>query len=256
MTDELGDRMKGDYENRTRYMLPRRTHTIIRLDGKAFHTYTRGLQRPFDMDFVSDMSKTAEVLCRQVQGCKLAYVQSDEISLVLTDTETPTTQAWFDNNLQKLVSVSASIATAYFNHYRILTGMKTGSSVDPALFDSRAFTIPASPEVINYLIWRQKDALRNSVQMAAQSVLGHSRCHGLNAARLQEAMWAEGTNWNDYPDECKRGSMVVRVGRTVEGPDGPVVRNRWESRPAVEFTRGRDWVQHLLNGEAIVGDAE
>lgn len=251
MTDELGDRMKGDYENRTRYMLPRRTHTIIRLDGKSFHTYTRGLDRPFDMTFIEDMALTATAVAKEVQGCKLAYVQSDEISLVLTDTESPTTQAWFDGNLQKMVSVSASIATAYFNEYRRISESQTGVPITLAMFDSRAFTVPAEVEVVNYLIWRQKDALRNSVQMAAQALLGHTACHGKNSSQLQEAMFQSGTNWNDYPVECKRGTLVDRVSYDgmTEGPRSvPAQRKRWEARPAPEFSQSRTQTHLIVSG--------
>lgn len=108
----LGDRMKKQYEDRSRIYLQRRTYTIIRIDGKAFHTYTQGLERPFDSKFCRDMDKTAEFLCRNIQGAQFAFVQSDEISILLTDFETIATEAWFDANLQKMCSVSASLATA------------------------------------------------------------------------------------------------------------------------------------------------
>lgn len=116
---DLGNRMKNSYEKRTKNFLPRRTYTIIRLDGKAFHTYTKGLKRPFDMGFINDMNETAKYLCENIQGCKFAYVQSDEISLLLTDFDKITTDAWYDGNIQKIVSVSASLATAFFNKLRI-----------------------------------------------------------------------------------------------------------------------------------------
>ena len=115
MKDSLGDRIKGHYENRFRHHLPRRSYTILRVDGKAFHTYTRGCERPFDFALMEDMDFTAKAMCEQIQGCKLAYVQSDEISLVLTDFDTLQTDAWFDGNIQKMVSISAAIATAEFN---------------------------------------------------------------------------------------------------------------------------------------------
>jgi len=116
--DSLGDRMKGHYENRTRYLLPRRTYTVIRVDGKAFHAYTKGCDRPYDSMLSEDMDFTAVALCRQIEGAAIAYVQSDEISLLLTDFADNQTQAWFDGNLQKLVSLSAAIATAHFNSFR------------------------------------------------------------------------------------------------------------------------------------------
>jgi len=115
--DSLGDRMKDDYENRTRYELPRRSYTLIRCDGKAFHSFTEGCKRPFDDRLIEAMNKTAVHLCSEITGTRLGYVQSDEISILLTDFESPKTQAWFDGNLQKIVSISASLATAAFNHY-------------------------------------------------------------------------------------------------------------------------------------------
>ena len=120
MKDQLGDRMKAFYEDRTRIKLPRRTYTIIRIDGKAFHTYTKGLKRPFDTGLIDDMNWTTEYLCKNIQGVKFGYVQSDEISLVLTDFDTLQTDLWFDGNLQKMASIAASMATARFNQLRMM----------------------------------------------------------------------------------------------------------------------------------------
>lgn len=207
--DSLGDRMKRQYEDRTRVMLPRRTYTILRVDGKAFHTFTRGLQRPFDHGLAACMNHAARRLCEEVQGARLAYVQSDEISVLVTDFTTISTDAWFDGNLQKIVSVAASIATAAFNH------VFTDYDNEPtqALFDARAFTIPDPVEVENYFIWRQKDAVRNSIQSMAQSIFPHGRLQGLNCDQLQELIFSEtGQNWNDLPVEEKRGRVVRKLG--------------------------------------------
>ena len=116
--DSLGDRMKADYESRARYFLPRRTYTLIRVDGKNFHTYTRGCARPYDADLMADMDAAAIALCENSEGAKLAFVQSDEISVLLTDFASLQTEAWFDGNLQKICSVSAAIAAAHFNQAR------------------------------------------------------------------------------------------------------------------------------------------
>ena len=113
----LGDRMKNNYENITRYYLTRRMPVIIRLDGRSFHTFTRGFKKPFDDILVKTMQDTMKYLCENIQGCVLGYTQSDEISLVLTDYAEITTEAWFGNNLQKMCSVSASMATVAFNKY-------------------------------------------------------------------------------------------------------------------------------------------
>lgn len=202
MFDSLGDRMKGQYENRTRVFLPRRTFTIIRLDGKAFHTLTRGMEKPFDYEFMGRMDQVGLALCKEVEGTQFAYLQSDEISLLLTDFARPETQAWFDGNLQKITSVSASIATAAFN---VGPGKR-------GLFDARAFTIPDAVEVENYFIWRQNDWTRNSVQMVAQSQFSHKEIHGKSNSEMQDMLFLrEGINWNDFPTQSKRGRCVRYV---------------------------------------------
>jgi tRNA(His) guanylyltransferase len=155
--DTLGTRMKDNYENRFRYQLTRRIPVIIRVDGRAFHTLTQGCE-PFDLKFSKAMTDTAIYLCNEIQGVKCVYKQSDEISLLLVDYDLITTQAWFDYNLQKIVSISAALASVKFTE---LFGKF-------ATFDSRAFNIPID-EVCNYFIWRQKDWLRNSIEMLAQS---------------------------------------------------------------------------------------
>lgn len=201
--DSLGTRMKEFYEDRTRIKLPRRTYTIIRIDGKAFHTYTKGLERPFDQDLIDDMNATTAFLCKNIQGVKFGYVQSDEISLVLTDFDDLSTHAWFDNNLQKIVSVAASMATSEFNRLRtkryfyheLFFNHNAGSDEEPnviikdpnfleywpkqAQFDARAFTISSLAEVENYFIWRQQDAVRNSISSVAQSLYSPKELNGV-----------------------------------------------------------------------------
>lgn len=209
MNDNLGNRMKTQYENRVKHYLPRRTYTIIRIDGKAFHTYTRGLTRPFDEQFCNDMDSTALYLCENVQGAKFAYVQSDEISLLLTDFDKIETQAWFDGNVQKMVSISASLATGWFN------GLRPRKL---AFFDSRVFTIPDPTEVVNYFIWRQKDCVRNSIQAVAQSLYSQKQLNGKSSNELQELIFQKNQNWNDYYAGYKRGRFVQK-GYNIEGED-------------------------------------
>jgi tRNA(His) 5'-end guanylyltransferase len=202
MNDQLGQRMKSQYEVRTKYFLPRRTYTIIRLDGKAFHTYLRGFKKPYDENLMSCMDITTKNLCKQIQGAKFAYVQSDEISILLTDFEKETTDAWFDGNIQKIVSVSASMATGFFNNI-----IKTDKI---AFFDSRTFIIPDHTEVENYFIWRQKDAIRNSIQMTAQSLYSHKELNNKSQSDLQEMIFKKGQNWNDMIEGFKRGRTIIK----------------------------------------------
>jgi len=200
--DSLGDRMKN-YESRFRYYLPRRAYTLIRLDGKAFHSYTKNLDKPFDLDFVEDMIKTTKYLCENIQGCKMGYVQSDEISLVLTDFDDIATEAWFDGNIQKICSVSASMATAKFNKLRLTSVL--------ANFDSRVWSISDPWEVFNTILWRQQDATRNSIQMIAHSLASHSECQNKNSSELQELIFSKGENYNDYATHLKRGTFVYKT---------------------------------------------
>lgn len=237
--DSLGERMKVYYEDRTRFFLPRRTYTIIRLDGKSFHTYTRDLSRPYDGQLMLDMISTMQFLCENIQGVCFAYTQSDEISLLLVDFATIKTDAWFDGNVQKMASVSASIATAKFNELR------PGKL---AFFDSRVFTIPDSVEVMNYFIWRQKDATRNSISTAAQAYFSSKQLINKTSNEMQDMLWTEyGVNWNDYDPRFKRGTVITSEVRTasvsyVDNRTGEskvvdgVVRRVWESVPAPLFT--------------------
>lgn len=238
--------MKFNYEDRYRISLPRRSNIIIRIDGKAFHTYTRGLQKPFDEGLVEDMALTTKFLCENIQGAKFGYVQSDEISILITDYDDLSTHAWFDNNLQKMCSISASLATAKFNQLRMMRKCWDGNDVDGymdhdnianfkiAMFDSRVFMIPDSEEVVNYFIWRQQDASRNSVSMAAQSLFSHKQLQGKSSSQMQEMMMTEkGVNWNDYPTKFRRGISVYKSVTPLEGktPDGETtwtVRNFWK----------------------------
>lgn len=227
--DELGERIKNNYENVTRYILPKRTYTIIRLDGKAFHTYTRGLNRPFDDGLIEDMDQTSLYLLEKVQNCVLAYTQSDEITLVLTDFEKNDKQAWFEQNLQKMCSISASLATAKFNQLRLKRSL--GSEFDYgknkflhsdyldeplALFDSRVYTISSRNEVINNLIWRQKDAVRNSINMLAQSLYSHKELHGKSSSQQQELCFQKGINWDSLPVRKKRGGFACYINKNIE----------------------------------------
>lgn len=276
MPDSLGDRMK-EYENVSRIYLTKKLPVIIRIDGRAFHTFTRGFQRPFDKLLHEAMWSTAEALCNQISGVKMAYVQSDEISLLLTNDESAETQPWFGNNLQKLVSVSASIATLAFNKYFndcVMAWMRDPDVPDDdakrintyidaimkAQFDSRAFVIP-SYEVINYFIWRQQDATRNSVQLVAQSLYSHKELHKKNTSQLQEMIFQKGINWNDYPTYFKRGLCIVKkpvvCGREITMlQDGtkeqPIIRNKFIPDYDIPiFTQQRDYIEGVLKNENV-----
>lgn len=172
--DPLGDRIKKQYEDRTRYFLPRRTYTILRVDFKAFHSFVaiNKCSKPFDNRLSNIFECVTQVLLKNIQGAKLAYTQSDEISILLTDFDTIKTDAWFDNNLQKLCSVTASMASAVFAEYNDCFNQGY------AFCDCRAFTIPDPIEVANYFIWRQKDCIKNAISSIAQSLYAHKELEG------------------------------------------------------------------------------
>ena len=258
MKDALGDRMKEFYEDRTRIKLPRRTYTIIRIDGKAFHTYTRGLERPFDDGLIEDMNLTTAYLCKNIQGAKFGYVQSDEISLVLTDFDDLGTHAWFDNNLQKMVSVASSMATSEFNRLRLMRFVNENRNVGAttkdiqtfkmAEFDARAFQIPFIDEVENYFIWRQQDAVRNSISSVAQSLYSPKELHGVKTDGMQELIFQKGINWNDYDFRKKRGAVVGKVTVTMNNIEHGQIYNRskWQVVETPTFTQDREFIRELL----------
>ena len=272
----LGDRMKNNYENITRYYLTRRMPVIIRIDGKAFHTFTRGFKKPFDDIFVKTMQETMKYLCENIQGCVLGYTQSDEISLVLTDYAELTTDAWFGNNLQKMCSISASMSTMAFTKYFVknvkecermaLIGNVVLFEDDEkyinvlkkaiekgAMFDSRVFTIPKE-EVCNYLIWRQQDATRNSIQSVGQANFSQKELHGQSCNNIQDMLMTQkGINWNDYSTTLKRGSCCIKADDSLTEYDevgnicGYIKRSKWVIDNEIPiFTQDRNYVEKLI----------
>jgi len=265
MKDAIGDRMKNYYENITRMFLPKKTYTIIRLDGKAFHTLTKRLKlkKPFDESFTNMMDETAKYLCENIQGCILGYVQSDEISLVLQDFKTISTDAWFDGNIQKITSISASMATAKFNqlltNYRNeiydnikllhekewvtnekISELKTDyyasiSKIEFAFFDSRCFTISQYFEVYNYLVWRIKDCMRNSILNISQCVLGKKKIDNKNCKELKEELDNASVSWDDYDDKFKYGRFIFKESKKFNNEKGEYIRTIWNITPASDL---------------------
>lgn len=240
MKDELGDRMKSFYENRTRIYLPRRTYTLIRIDGKAFHTYTKGLERPFDTNLIEDMDNTAKYLCENIMGAKFAFVQSDEISILITDFDKIMSQAWFDNNLQKMCSISASLATVKFNQLRWNKESPNFNKI--ATFDSRVFQISSKTEVMNYFIFRQQDCVRNSIQSVAQSLYSEKELHGKNQSNLQEMIFQKGINWNNFDPKLKRGRIILKENFEQNN----AIRTRWISNECPTFVENTEFLTNLI----------
>lgn len=200
---DLGDRMKRNYEAPACHYLTRRMPVIIRVDGRAFHTFTRGFKKPFDQRMIDAMVVAAMRVFDEVQGCKLAYVQSDEASFVLTDYDELTTEAWFGYNKSKIESVSASVMTAAFARCMRLANIK-----DLAYFDARAFNIPEA-EVVNYFLWRAKDWSRNSVTMLAQAYFSHKELQGKSVPEMHEMLHGIGRNWTTLTEEERKGTFLL-----------------------------------------------
>ena len=218
MNDALGDRMKG-YENVSKNFLMRRTPVIIRVDGKAFHTYTRRYEEknaadPFSNTLHAIMMDTARSLVSQIQNAVIAYRQSDEITILLKDWTNLNTDQWFGGNVQKMTSISAAMTSTYFN-FHVGNVLAEHLDLKPAvvsqipLFDSRVFNLPKE-EVVNMFVWRQQDASRNSVNMFARHFFSHKELHGKSTSQVMDMLMLEkGKNWNDLETWKKRGSCVI-----------------------------------------------
>lgn len=230
--DTVMKRMKENYEKPYSIVLPKRMPLIIRIDGKAFHTFTKGLKKPFDETLSSSMNQTALDLCKNIQNVKLAYVQSDEISLLLTDFDNLSTHQWFGGKLQKIASVSASMATLYFNKAwsknveekttiidneisikeedkKYSDSLKKAEKIG-ACFDSRTFVIPQE-EVTNYFLARQNDAIRNSIQSVAQAQFTHKQLMYRSQDELIYILKHDkDIDWFALPLHLQRGVCVIR----------------------------------------------
>lgn len=265
MEQTLGSRMK-EYEYVTRSYLTNRIPIIIRIDGKAFHKFTRGLDKPCDTIFMEAMKETAIELCKQIQGTVMGYTQSDEISLVLMNTSNKNSELWFNNNLSKIISVSASIATLKFNSVFTRLGMvyeaenfqglnkrKYSDKYMSANFDSRAFNIPEE-EIINYFIWRQRDCQKNAVNSAARTMFSHKQILGLNQKQLKEKMSIDKKIDFDecYANAFKNGITVIkeqkrRVGYDNFGKECLTISNQWvEKNGTIIFETDRDEIGKYL----------
>jgi tRNA(His) 5'-end guanylyltransferase len=251
----LGDRMK-EYESLTRFKLSKEYPMIIRLDGNAFHTFTRGFEKPFDKILREAMEETAKFLLENIPGSQCAYHQSDEISILVTNYQLSNREPWFDNNINKIVSITSSMATLAFNRSflkkikerigivdyneaRIYAEDSFVAKMDAiengALFDSRVFILPKD-EVVNYFIWRQQDAIKNSISMVAQSLFSHKSLQGLNGPQMIKRMKDEkGIDYDKkYTVIERRGSITHRL-KPME--QTKVIRMKNGIEKEIRFTR-------------------
>ena len=254
----------------------------IRIDGKAFHTFTRGFKKPFDEILIKTMQQTMLYLCENIQGCVLGYTQSDEITLILQDYKTLTTSAWFDYEIQKICSISASMATMAFNQFfhenvrnwcnenelscipyfnedkdvelKKLYETYWNAAHKGAMFDARCFNIPKE-EVTNLIFWRQLDAARNSVQMVGQAYFSHKELQNKSCSDIQDMLMEKyNINWNDFPTTQKRGSCAIKVyyqNPEVDIKDGADIRSSWFIDNEIPQFKGegRKYIEKLINFE-------
>ena len=255
--DALGTRMKENYENVAKSKLVRRMPVAIRIDGKAFHTFTKGFNKPFDKVLMRAMQRTTEYLCKNIQGCVFGYTQSDEISLILIEYKKLNSSAWFDYQVQKMCSVAASMATMAFNKYFSEIVMDIEDNVaqeyetygdtewvvntekylkayckafkNGAMSDARCFNIPKE-EVGNLIYWRQLDAVRNSINMVAQSVFSHKSLQGLSCDdMLNQLLEENGLNWNDLSTDCQHGTaLYYENGDWAIDKNMPILKDNWD----------------------------
>jgi len=256
--DSLGDRMKK-YEESTDFRIISRVPIVIRLDGKAFSKLTKKLklQKPFDESFSFVMSETARTVASGMQGCMIGYTQSDEMTFIIRSDQSLDTTPWFDNRIQKIVSVAASTAGAIFNRLLPIIG---GNMI--ASFDCRAHPVPTIVEAFNNLVWRQNDYIKNSISSACYYELGHTT--GKKTARklmhkknqndqLRLLLDEVGINWHTaYLDKFKYGTVVFREKQEIVTPNGAAVRKRWVKTDAPTFLSndGRLWLENILSYEA------
>ena len=286
VNDELGKRMKEYYEGIPKTKLMRRTPVAIRIDGKAFHTFTRGFKKPFDKVLIKSMQETMKYLCENIQGCVLGYTQSDEITLILVDYKNLNSAAWFDYEVQKMCSIAASMATMAFNKYfernvfewkdkvfeTNYLGHVTGTisvadlslletymkAIDKgAMFDARVFNIPKE-EVTNLIYWRQLDATRNSIQMVGQANFSHKELQNKSCNKIQDMLLTKkDINWNDFPTHQRRGSCCLKseTTTTCASEENGEVKTWVAERPHWFIDReipifkedGREYIEKIIN---------
>ncbi len=218
MNDGLGDRMK-EYERaeagrRLMPLLP----AIARLDGRAFHSFVRALERPYDKRLSDLMLDTATFLVRATNAL-IGYTQSDEITLAWVQEEYDS-QVFFDGRVQKMVSMLSALCSAHFN--RRLPAFLPAEFADRLpVFDARVWNVPTLEEAANTFLWRELDATKNSISMAARAYYDHAELHDKSGAEMQELLWKRGVNWNDYPAFFKRGTFIRRqtVRRAFTAPE-------------------------------------
>lgn len=257
--DSLGDRMKA-YEEREagRRFLPM-LPVYARIDGRNFSAFTRGMDRPFDADMSEAMIRTAEALIEETHA-RIGYTQSDEISLVWLAARYDSS-IFFDYRIAKMTSILASYATAAFSA-ALQTPTMTSYATRFPHFDCRIFQLPNLTEAANVFLWREQDATKNAISMAARAVYSHKELDHKSGPEMQEMLFAKGINFNDYPASFKRGVFVRRETVWREFTEAEVARIPEAHRPPPGEKIQRSIIRRLeippfsrvVNREAVIFD--
>jgi len=240
---ELGDRMKN-YE---RLEAGRRFIPLLpicaRIDGKGFSKFTKQFKRPYDPRMSELMTQTMSYLTEQTQA-SIGYTQSDEITLVWYSNEVKS-QIFFDGRIQKMTSVLASMTTAFFNS--LIAEYIPEKIGTMALFDCRVWQLPTLQEAANTLLWREYDATKNSISMAARHYYSHKALHKKTGNQMQEMLFQKGVNWNDYPAFFKRGIFVQkrRVVRAFTADELKLLPEKHQARDNPDLMIERSEFQRL-----------
>lgn len=279
---ELGNRMKNYYEQVSKTKLMRKCSVAIRIDGCHFRTFTKNLNKPFDDIVIKTMQSTMKYLCANIQGCILGYTQSDEITLILTDYKNIDSDAWFDYEVEKLCSVSASMATLAFNQffkenvtlYKLKVSLYKFKAYDGiskykdditekyiknldkaiengAIFDARCFNVPKE-EVTNLLYWRQKDAIRNSIQMVGQANFSQEELNHKSLEDIKHMLCDKNIVWDVFPKAKRFGSCCIKKETVIENnnPNEHDIykRNKWVIDDDIPLFKdeNRNYIEKLL----------
>lgn len=233
-----------DHEDQFRSKIPEGQPIIIRVDGRAFHTLTKGLKKPWDKSFDCGMNEIAYKLAEEVSSAVISYVQSDECTVIATPYTKENTQPWFGGGIQKIASVSASLATIAFND-------AFACEYNYGAFDARVFSVPKE-DLYQVLFDRQEDGIRNSILTYAQHHIGKKKIHGKNTLQLREELASIGLPWEDLEDKFKYGRMVYKKPTQVKvkGEDKTIIRNKWTMRDALYFRQYPDFLNNLIRQQA------
>ena len=258
--DTLKDRMEY-FRSLTDYRLMPNSYVVVMVDGRGFSKSVKKLfEKPFDDKFISMMNDTAKYICEHVQGVKTAFVQSDEISFILTDFDTPETDSFFGYRLCKMQLIIAGMASTVFNDLYIENILSLPASQEDIIqiirqkpkfhFDCKAWNVPTLNDAYAWLLYRQNDCIRNSKQQAAQTYLPKKSLIGKNTdEQVQMLLHEKNIDWNEYDGGKKYGRIIHKTQVLKETPNGKCIRNIWVVNNAIPFEECKEIIQDYIYGQ-------